>query len=444
MDTKIQITSQTKKEAWLTYNQRMTNLNTRLMAGANLDSDHISDTLKRQLLSSCSCGRQLDINERNEMSRKYTCKKRFCRSCCRYMAWDRNMAFYPSINKIVQANRRDKTNHPALWLVTLTLPTCEAGELESRLSHLQSEWRYMYKKLKKEDSKGYVNGLRKLEINANKKGACHGIKRATKHTDYLYHAHLHVLIQGLGNAQYLKRKWLQRNPEASKSAQDITRFNSQNGTLCELLKYLAKPVAKGEGFFPTHGKNRALAFIYDKLRGRRTIFSYGTVKRAQKFKFNLVNGEVIIQHGNDYELAFDESEKHMQDKLVRYINNEKAQASRPLEESIWRFYNGTYTDTQTGELLCTEQDIVDSVKEADELSKGRKRKKKKEGEATKMDAYIAERRHFDKAHTLKIGEKKESIESLNDKVKRLARKKKQEEREYLGFRLIKNKPQGEP
>ena len=432
---KIQITSQTKKEAWLTYNQRITNLNARFMAGANLESDHVSETFKKQLLSSCSCGRQLDINKHNEMSRKHTCKKRFCRSCCRYMAWERDMSFYPSVNKIVQANKRDKTNNPTLWLVTLTLPTCEADELEGRLTHLQGEWRYMYRKLKKEDSKGYVNGLRKLEINANRKD---NVKRATKHTDYKYHAHLHVLIQGLPNAQYLVRKWLQRNPDASKSAQDITRFDYQNGTLCELLKYLAKPVAKGEGFMPTQGKNKALGFIYDKLRGRRTIFSYGTVKRAQKLKFDLVNGEVIIQHGDDYELAFDESEKHMQDKLVRYINNEKAKASRPLEESIWRFYKGTYTDSETGELLCTEQDIVNSVQEADALVKGRKRKNKKEGKATKMDVYKAERRHFEKAHGITIGKGKENIE---DKVKRLSKKKKEEEEAYLYYkRHKKNNP----
>ena len=434
---------QTKKEAWLTFNQRITNLNVRQLAGANLDSDHISQVLKDQLLSSTSCGIQLEINDKNEMSRRITCKKRFCRSCCRYMAFEREMAFYPSVNKIIQAHKRDKDYNAKLWLVTLTLPTCEAWELVDRILHVQDEWRYMYKYLKHDDTKGYVNGLRKLEINPNPKKE---VLMPLKHTDYMYHAHLHILIQGRGNAYALRNMWLRRHPEASKKAQHVIPFNvddSKGGVLCELLKYLAKPVVSSDRLFASRATNQALAFIYDKLRGRRTIFSYGTVKKAKKFKMHVVNGEVVIQHNDKYEQAFSDSSKKMQEKLVRYINNEKAKASRPLGESIFKWFNGMYVEQNTGELLCTEQDIIDSVKETDAAASERKRKKKKQGQATKMNAYYAERAQFKKAHGMTVGKgkNKQTLEALDEKIKRVSEEQKEKEKAYLGFRLLKNNPQ---
>ena len=463
--TNIQTPSenQVKAEANLTFSQRITNTDLRLLAGANLDENHISNKIKKQLKASTSCGKQLDVNENNEMCRKYTCKKRFCRSCCRYMAFQRDLAFYPSINRIVQRHRRDDTNNAKLWLVTLTLPTCEANELANRLTHMQKEWRYMYNVLKKNYNKAYCNGLRKLEINPRKKIE---VKNAKKCTDFLYHPHFHILIQGRKNAYALRDMWLKRHPEGFKGAQHVVKFDvqeGQGGMLCELLKYLAKPVVEGKGMFAAKAYNKARAFVYDTLIGRRTIFSYGTVKKSKKYKFDIIDGQVVMMHGDEYELAFDESSKRMQDKLVRYINNEKSKASKSIENSMFEFINGMYVEAETGELLCTEKDIIDSVKEQDRLAKERQKKKEEEekkaqargekvkkistkkGKATKMDAYNAERRMFDKTHATRISKKGESLESLSKKLERKKREIKEKEEVYIYYKRHKKKdPTAEP
>ena len=452
-----------KPEANLMFNQRITNTDLRLLAGANLDESHISNKIKKQLRSSTSCGKQLDINENNEMCRRYTCQRRFCRSCSRYMAFQRDLAFYPSINKIVQEHKRDSNHNAKLWLVTLTLPTCEAHELADRLTHMQKEWRYMYNVLKRNYNKAYCNGLRKLEINPNKKS---DVDKATKHTDFLYHPHFHILIQGRGNAYALRDMWLKRHPKAFKGAQHVVRFDvkeRQGGILCELLKYLAKPVVEGKGMFASRAYNKARAFVYDNLIGRRTIFSYGTVKKAKKYKFDIVNGNIVMQHGDEYELAFDESSKEMQDKLVRYINNEKSKASKSIENSMFEFINGMYVEAETGELLCTEKDIIESVKEQDRMAKERqkeqeeedrkakargekvKKSRTKKGRSTKLDAYKAERRMFEKTHAMRIGKEGETIESLSDELERTKREIKEKEEEYIYYKLHKKKdPTAEP
>jgi hypothetical protein len=342
-------------EAFAVLQHRFANLNARLLAGANIDSADVSSIFKRQALQSCGCGKQLVINENNQMAKKFSCKKRFCRRCQRYMAFKRDMAFYPSVLKIIADHKRDKKNYPSLWFVTLTLPTCEAGELKTRLAHLQKEWRVMYNELKKKNSKGYVSGLRKLEINPRKKA---DVKRAKNAQDFKYHAHLHVLIQGKGNADYLKRKWLMRHPEASKNAQDVRRFEFENNTLAELLKYLAKPSAKGEGLVPSAPTAQALGYIYDQLRGRRTIFSYGKVKQASGFEIGIDGeGNTYLKHSDEYAQAYDQAPPEMQQKILRYLDNHKAKASRNLARTVWEFVDGNYVNMDDGDFLCEESDV---------------------------------------------------------------------------------------
>jgi len=354
--TKIQKKHEPKKEGRVECAQRCSNLNARLLAGYNKNERHISVELNRQLGQSCGCGKQLDINEDNQMSRRFSCKKRFCTTCVRLNAWKRDMSLYPSIHEICEANRRQPKMNPRLWFVTLTLPTCEASELNNRLTHLQKEWRIMYNELKKDSSKGYVNGLRKLEINANPKK-----KKPETYTDFRYHAHLHVLIQGRGNAQFLRRKWLERHPEAKKWAQDIRPFDQEKGSLVELLKYLAKPVTATDlGSKRAH--YQANAFIYDQLRGRRTIFSYGSIKRANKLEAYFDrDGHITIKVDDKVTKAFETSSDKHRERIMTFLNGHKAKASRPLAETIWHYVNGHYVNDLTRERLCSEEDVREAA-----------------------------------------------------------------------------------
>ena len=135
--------------------------------------------------------------------------------------------------------------------------------------------------------------MRKLEINATKKKD-RGVH--SKHVDFKYNPHYHILIQGMGNAFALKRMWLKKFPDAHKCAQDIspTTYDyreRQGSVLTELLKYLSKPTVDGEGLFGTKAFNKARAFIYDKLIGRRTIISYGTIKQAPALVADVMAGD---------------------------------------------------------------------------------------------------------------------------------------------------------
>ena len=362
MDTNIKQNSQPKKEATVTLSHRITNSHARLLAGSNYKEAHISDRLHQQLRSSTSCGKQLEINEHNQMVKCFTCKKRFCLSCVRTQAWKRDMSLYPSVKAIVDSKVGDKKRNAGLWFVTLTVPTCEAHELGDRLDELRKGWRNMYTQMKKERSKAYVNGLRKLEINPNPKK---GIK-PKGHTDYMYHAHFHVLIQGKGNAYELKRRWLKLFPLARKWSQDVRPFDYEKGTLIELLKYLSKPTVesdkkqgiKKESSFKSNSRRKAMAFIYDKLIGRRTIFSYGTVKRSDKFK-PIINddGQIVFKRGDAFERVFDDSTKQQQERILNYLDGHKSKASKPLAQTIWNFINGHYVNDLTGDKLCDESDV---------------------------------------------------------------------------------------
>ena len=354
MTTKIQKKQHQKKEASVTNSQRLSNRNARKIYAINRDEEHLSDRFVRQMGLSCACGQKLDVNEHNNMSRKISCKKRFCKRCVRLIAWKRDMALFPSIHEICEANRRDPKTNPRLWFVTLTLPTCEASELLDRIDHLQKEWRISYNSLKKDTCKGYVNGLRKLEINPRPK-----IKRPKTHTDFKYHAHLHVLIQGRNNALYLRRKWLGRHPEAAKWAQDIRPFDQEKGSLVELLKYLAKPVTTND---PSDSKAyyKAVGHIYDKLMGRRTIFSYGSVKAADKDEFyGMIDerGQVVFKKGGKFLEALKTATEGQQERIKAFLGEEKAEASRPIAESVWNFVNGHYVNALTQEQLCSEADV---------------------------------------------------------------------------------------
>ena len=358
--TNIQKKVKIKAEAQLTLSQRRSNNYNRCFAGSSLDREEISEKFKNQVLQSCGCGSQIKINEHNQMAKTFTCKKRYCPSCIKNLAWQRDMALYPSIKKIIDMKVRDPKNNAGLWFTTLTLPTCEWHELPAQLDLIQKSWRKIYKQMKHECNKAYMNAIRKLEINPNPKP---NVMPRDKE-DYKYHAHLHVLIQGEGNARELRRRWLQMHPKASKAAQDIKKFDAEKGTLVEMLKYLSKPVVEGEdgekkeSSYKSDARRKAMSFIFESLIGRRTIFTYGIIKKPPKFEviFNK-EGKLVYKIGKEYVEVFDGSNERQKKRILNYLQGEKSQASRPLEQTLWRFIDGNYINCESGEKLCEEQDV---------------------------------------------------------------------------------------
>lgn len=336
----------------------------------------------------------------NKIKRKHSCYRRFCLRCAKKTALERDMTLFPSIKQIVDANKRDPKNHASLWFVTLTVPTCTYDKLPERINELQGKFREVYKRMKDKESKAYFNAIRKLEVNPNPIPG----KKAVDHTDYMYHAHLHVLIQGLGNANELRRRWLKECPNARKWSQSVIPFDRENGTLEELLKYISKPVVSTdkesrsnnprevgmakESTWKSQARRKAMVYIYDCLKGRRTIFSYGTIKK-KPFDFKMLHneaGELLTPAGYQYfkaadsltaELAYLNSlegsgsaadknkiaslERQLR-RIENYLYGESAEASRPLQNTLWEFINGHYVDKSTGEQMAPESDVEQAAK----------------------------------------------------------------------------------
>jgi hypothetical protein len=250
----------------------LSNITSRILAFNNLDEEYEA-AYKAQLLRACACRNTTRIIEM-KLNGSFTCKLRFCIACGRYRSVKHRLAFSPSIDKIYQAHLADKTNNANLWVVTLTKPTVSFDELPNAFTELNKRWRSLYNAAKRKKLKNF-SGIRKLECTANPiKGL--DKKEVKGKEDFTYHAHLHILVHGRGNANFLRREWLKRSPAAQKQCQDIRKFD---GNVAEILKYVAKP-AHGKDAIMSASYSKAVGWIYYNLLGRRTFFSFGEIKKA--------------------------------------------------------------------------------------------------------------------------------------------------------------------
>ena len=412
---KVPKKNQPTPQGALTLNQRVSNNNNRLLAGTALSSLSFGEVIQKHIYASTSCRGSVFVNDKNEITAARSCKKRFCIACAQKYAFKRDLSLYPAVKAICEARKADPDHRAGLWFVTLTLPTCSAAELPARLDELNNSWRVLYKNMKKSTRKSYVNGVRKLEINPNLKADI-GPEEALDHFDYMYHAHIHVLIQGRNNAYELRRRWLKRHPEAKKAAQDVRPFDHEKGTLIELVKYISKPTAAGESKRPKKGevvaaqpdqadyvkdstwtnpaRRAAIVYIYECLLKRRTIFTYGTIKSSQKYEvamfgtesgkkklFEAVSKEFLEALSSlDRELAEIKSKplsksskkrqkqiERQQQRILNYLDNAKKNPTRDLRDTIWHYCQGHYVNKDSGELLASEAEV-----EAADRSKDKK------------------------------------------------------------------------
>jgi len=360
------------------------------------------------------------------------------------------MALYPAIKDIVDRKEKDGKGNAGLWFVTLTVRTCEWKDLHKRIDELNKSWRNIYIQMKKTKNKAYVNGMRKLEINPNPK-----VKKPKTHKDYMYHAHYHVLIQGKNNAYELKRRWLKMHSNAGEGGQKVLPFDTTKGSLVEFLKYISKPVVSGEkedekaaglkkeNTFKSEGRRIAMGYIYDCLIGRRTVFSYGTVSRKKKVEQSYnEKGEAMSMFGWQFFDAWNSLEKEIKEiedqlkkekkdinikelkkrkgglegqkrRIMTFLCGEGFKASRPIEETVWRFVNGNYINEITGDLLCAEEDVKEAA-----LSGASKKTK-----AKRLDMYEAG------LACVKKGNK--NVEQLKKKAEEEKKKQQAIDREYV-------------
>ena len=238
------------------------------------------------------------------------CKNRWCPSCQRNKMAEMIEAYAPRL-------RQEKN----LYFVTLTRPNVRAEQLSDELKTYQNLWRKIVntKVFRKAMENGLI-GIRKLECTyhatqyilkkheewrVNKEGKKYKYQRfeVTDHPDPFfdtYHPHLHLLVNSLEMARYIRDKWLQLNPTSRKSAQDIRKVVNERkvevrdekgclvldeagkvqysvietSEMLEIFKYFTKLIAKdskGKRYVdPIH-----MNVIFEAMRGKRVYFRIG-------------------------------------------------------------------------------------------------------------------------------------------------------------------------
>jgi hypothetical protein len=150
----------------------------------------------------------------------------------------------------------DKLEKP--YFLTLTKPTVKADDLKDGISDTIKEFSRISDVLRKRGIR--LHALRKLECT---------------YTKGRFHAHLHVIVDGLEVARMIMDEWLKRNPSSSMKGQNIKKANKK--TLSELFKYVAKPPIENDGTLNAWALDRILCAMYRK----KTLQPYGALREKR-------------------------------------------------------------------------------------------------------------------------------------------------------------------
>lgn len=158
------------------------------------------------------------------------------------------------------------------YFVTLTLPTCTAKELPERIKYFEATWRKIYKRshekrVKEINEKDIrLNGVRSMEC--------------TLRPDDMYHYHMHLIVEGKTNAEWLVQKWIKINKRANGEAQDFREINK--GEILVVFKFILKSLVN------VHNKKeeyRKLDIMFQALNGKRLFSSFGRIKELNKIYY---------------------------------------------------------------------------------------------------------------------------------------------------------------
>ena len=121
--------------------------------------------------------------------------------------------------KLMEGYRKPLETLLEPYFVTLTIPNVCGEDLKESIKTLLKTIQLITRSRRRLTE---FNGIRKIECTYN----------AIEDT---YHPHLHLIIDGKDNAEWLISEWLKRNPNANRVAQDYRKADS--GSLMELFKY---------------------------------------------------------------------------------------------------------------------------------------------------------------------------------------------------------------
>lgn len=254
--------------------------------------------LLKSYMNTCHCARiKIWTKDENtgEMKMKSTyCKNRWCYVCNRIRTAINISHYFPQISQMGMP-----------FFVTLTLPTCTAEELPERIKYVEDTWRKIYnnshdKRKKGNQEKGIsLNGVRSMECTLRPNG--------------MYHYHMHLIIDGWTNAEWLVQKWLKMNPHANIAAQDIRKIYVGNEAepltnkgLMEVFKYALKMSIKKEEMTPE--TYQRMDIVFQAFKGKRLLSAFGRMKSLRLDEKNeddmmdlvsQMDEELVVRLGND-------------------------------------------------------------------------------------------------------------------------------------------------
>lgn len=213
-------------------------------------------------------------------------------------------------------------------LLTLTKPTfwCIQPEtLRGEVELMMRVWRLIYQQSHKAKAKKAgisLIGLRSLEI--------------TQRPDQHYHAHLHIAMDGVKNAEWLVEQWLLHFPGARRWAQDIRPITDEKGLL-EVLKYATKFV--GEEWVPVEqkGVNGELKTAFVKVRKREDPQRTDLIMQALRKK------QLIATFGGLKKIEIEDV-----NEIVTQTTYEELE---DVVSRVWRWVGHDWYAADTGEKL---------------------------------------------------------------------------------------------
>lgn len=173
--------------------------------------------------------------------------------------------------------------------VTLTSVTVECHEVDTLRYYIDSR-EETWKKIRKNASKQGIRlvGMKSMEVTAR--------------PDEKYHIHFHFIIEGKDNAEWVKKQWLNHNPNALEYLQKIYPINSKQALL-EVFKYGTKFADKSYTRLPNGSKKeewvkveaRRIDFIIQALWKKRLISVFGGIKRLRDDDVNEIKNDVVVE-----------------------------------------------------------------------------------------------------------------------------------------------------
>ena len=179
------------------------------------------------------------------------CNNRFCITCNRIRT-----------AKLINGYTSEFEKFKKPYFVTLTIPNVYAETLKYTIDTMLSNFRKITNYIGKRsrlDKMDRLVAIRKIEVTYNE-------------VSNTYHPHLHIIVDGIQNAEYMRKRWLEMYTDARDFAQDIRK--ADKNSMIELFKYTTKIITK------TKQKGiiidaRSLDIIFQAMYKRRTFQTYG-------------------------------------------------------------------------------------------------------------------------------------------------------------------------